>query len=186
MPTGSTNMIAVIFESMPHADRKDAYLDAAAALRPQLEKIDGFISIERFESLVSPGKILSPAATSDGKSVRQGVIRQLNGAQADVVRRIFKLCAEGFGLTRIAKALNAMMGLAGKVFGDHYHEHLLRSPTELINAIRYVLGNAKHHFGGDGGDPYWRFRTPYVQRFSIRPARWRRTGSTSTKRGEVK
>jgi heme-degrading monooxygenase HmoA len=47
-------VIAVIFEAVPHPDQRDAYLDAAAALRPQLEKIDGFISIERFESLVSP------------------------------------------------------------------------------------------------------------------------------------
>jgi len=55
---------------------------------------------------------------------------------------------------RIAKALNRMMERAGKVFADHYHSHLLRSPTELVNAIRYVLGNAAHHFGQRGVDPY--------------------------------
>jgi len=43
-------MIAVIFEVWPKADRKKDYLDIAAQLRPLLEKIDGFISIERFES----------------------------------------------------------------------------------------------------------------------------------------
>ena len=52
-------MIAVIFEVWPKADRRQEYLDIAAALRPQLEQIDGFISIERFESLSEPGKILS-------------------------------------------------------------------------------------------------------------------------------
>jgi heme-degrading monooxygenase HmoA len=52
-------MIAVIFEVRPKPDRRQEYLDIAAALRPQLEQIDGFISIERFESLSEPGKILS-------------------------------------------------------------------------------------------------------------------------------
>lgn len=52
-------MIAVIFEVLPHVQRKQDYLDAASALRPHLEEIDGFLSIERFESLSNPGKILS-------------------------------------------------------------------------------------------------------------------------------
>jgi len=52
-------MIAVIFEVWPLEGCKQQYLDIAAALRPLLEKIDGFISIERFESLTEPGKILS-------------------------------------------------------------------------------------------------------------------------------
>ncbi len=52
-------MIAVIFEVWPKPEHKQAYLDTAAALRPILETIDGFISVERFESLTEPGKILS-------------------------------------------------------------------------------------------------------------------------------
>ena len=64
-------MIAVIFEVLPHADRKDAYLDAAARLKPLLEKMDGFISIERFESLTQPGKILSLSIWRDEEAVRQ-------------------------------------------------------------------------------------------------------------------
>jgi heme-degrading monooxygenase HmoA len=52
-------MIAVIFEVWPDSDRAHEYLDIAAALRPQLDGIDGFISIERFQSLTDPGKILS-------------------------------------------------------------------------------------------------------------------------------
>jgi heme-degrading monooxygenase HmoA len=52
-------MIAVIFEVEPHLDQKDAYLDHAAAMRPLLDEIDGFLSVERFESLTQPGKLLS-------------------------------------------------------------------------------------------------------------------------------
>lgn len=52
-------MIAVIFEAWPADRQRDAYLDAAATLRPLLDEIDGFISIERFESLAKPGKVLS-------------------------------------------------------------------------------------------------------------------------------
>jgi heme-degrading monooxygenase HmoA len=52
-------MIAVIFEVEPADGRRDTYLDIAARLKPELEAIDGFISVERFESLTNPGKILS-------------------------------------------------------------------------------------------------------------------------------
>lgn len=52
-------MFAVIFEVEPAAGRHQDYLDIAAKLRPELAKIDGFISIERFSSLTKPGKILS-------------------------------------------------------------------------------------------------------------------------------
>ncbi len=52
-------MIAVIFEVWPKPDHRGAYLDIAANLRPQLETIPGFISVERFESLTEPGKLLS-------------------------------------------------------------------------------------------------------------------------------
>jgi len=63
-------MIAVIFEVRPHPDRKDAYLDAAARLRPILEGIDGFVSVERFESLTEPGKMLSLSFWRDEEAVR--------------------------------------------------------------------------------------------------------------------
>lgn len=56
---GPATMHAVIFEVEPSAGRQQDYLDIAAALRPELEAIDGFISIERFASLTHPGKILS-------------------------------------------------------------------------------------------------------------------------------
>lgn len=63
-------MIAVIFEVTPKPDRVQDYLDIAASLRPELEKIDGFISIERFQSLYTEGKILSLSFWRDEAAVR--------------------------------------------------------------------------------------------------------------------
>jgi heme-degrading monooxygenase HmoA len=62
-------MIAMIFEVWPKAERRGEYLDLAAGLRPLLQKIDGFISIERFESLTEPGKLLSLSFFRDEKAV---------------------------------------------------------------------------------------------------------------------
>ncbi|HEX7642426.1 MAG TPA: antibiotic biosynthesis monooxygenase [Burkholderiaceae bacterium] len=64
-------MIAVIFEVVPHEGRQQDYLDAAARLKPILEKIDGFISIERFQSLGNPGKLLSLSYWRDEEAVKQ-------------------------------------------------------------------------------------------------------------------
>jgi len=62
-------MIAVIFEVWPKPEHKQEYLDLAAELRPVLESIDGFISIERFESLTERGKILSLSFFRDEAAV---------------------------------------------------------------------------------------------------------------------
>jgi heme-degrading monooxygenase HmoA len=64
-------MIAVIFEVVPAPGRSREYLDLAASLRPQLERMDGFISIERFESLTNPGKILSLSIWRDEDAVKR-------------------------------------------------------------------------------------------------------------------
>lgn len=64
-------MIAVIFEAVPKPEKKDTYLDAAARLRPLLENMDGFVSIERFESLSQPGKLLSLSYWRDEDAVRK-------------------------------------------------------------------------------------------------------------------
>jgi heme-degrading monooxygenase HmoA len=64
-------MIAVIFEVWPAEGHKDDYLDLAAALRPELVKIDGFISVERFQSLTDPGKLLSLSFWRDEAAVEQ-------------------------------------------------------------------------------------------------------------------
>lgn len=63
-------MIAVIFEVEPAAGQRQAYLDIAAALRPRLDGIDGFISIERFESLTRPGRILSLSFWRDEDAIQ--------------------------------------------------------------------------------------------------------------------
>ena len=62
-------MIAIIFEVEPHAEHKDRYLEIAASLRPVLEGIDGFISVERFQSLTNPGKLLSISFFRDEKAL---------------------------------------------------------------------------------------------------------------------
>jgi heme-degrading monooxygenase HmoA len=59
----------VIFELLPAEGRGQAYLDIAADLRPLLDGIDGFISIERFQSLSAPGKILSLSFWRDEEAV---------------------------------------------------------------------------------------------------------------------
>jgi heme-degrading monooxygenase HmoA len=62
-------MIAVIFEVWPADGRAPDYLDIAADLRPLLDEIDGFISIERFSSLSDPGKVLSLSFWRDEEAV---------------------------------------------------------------------------------------------------------------------
>ncbi len=64
-------MIAVIFEVWPAQDRKERYLDIAAVLKRELEGIDGFISVERFQSLTDPDKILSLSFWRDEAAVKQ-------------------------------------------------------------------------------------------------------------------
>lgn len=62
-------MIAVIFESWPAPGKMQSYLDMGARLGPQLEKIDGFISIERFQSFSDPGKLLALSIWRDEAAV---------------------------------------------------------------------------------------------------------------------
>jgi len=73
-------MIAVIFEVMPASGRTQDYLDLAASLKPELEGMDGFISIERFASLTNEGKILSLSIWRDEDAVRRW--RNLEGHRA--------------------------------------------------------------------------------------------------------
>jgi heme-degrading monooxygenase HmoA len=95
-------MIAVIFEVWPADGHKQTYLDIAASLKPELEKIDGFISIERFQSLVDNSKLLSLSFWRDEAAVaawrnvehhreaqkrgREGVFRDYRLRIAGVVR----------------------------------------------------------------------------------------------------
>src|SRR5258708_26027403 len=105
-------MIAVIFEVWPADGHKQTYLDIAASLRSELEKMDGFISIERFQSLSDESKLLSlsfwrdEAAVATWRNVerhrtaqkrgREGVFRDYRLRIAHVVR--------DYGLTERAEA----------------------------------------------------------------------------------
>jgi len=66
-----TTMIAVIFEVVPAEGKLQDYLDIAADLRPKLDSIEGFISIERFESIYQKGKILSLSFWKDERSLQK-------------------------------------------------------------------------------------------------------------------
>ena len=62
-------MLAVIFEVEMKPGQGENYFDLAASLRPELEKIDGFISVERFESLVTSGKYVSLSFWCDEEAI---------------------------------------------------------------------------------------------------------------------
>lgn len=62
-------MIAIIFEVLPAEGQKDAYLDIAAKMRPMVEQVEGFISVERFQSLTNPDKLLSISFFEDEDAV---------------------------------------------------------------------------------------------------------------------
>ena len=84
-------MHVVIFEVVPHENLAHRYFDLAAELRPELEKIDGFISVERFESLTNKGKFLSLSFWRDDEAVKRWRT-QLNhqAAQDEGKQRVFK------------------------------------------------------------------------------------------------
>ena len=105
-------MIAVIFEVQPRPGQQEAYLDAAAALRPLLSGIDGFVSIERFESLTSPGKIVSLSYWRDEDAVREWrnleSHRRIQGAGREVMFADYRLrvaqVIRDYGMTERAEA----------------------------------------------------------------------------------
>jgi heme-degrading monooxygenase HmoA len=114
-------VIAVIFEVWPEPDRKQEYLDLAARLRPLLEQVDGFISIERFESLSEPGKILSLSVFRDEAAVARW--RQLEAHREaqisgrDGIFRDYRLRVAGvirdYGMTRRDQAPGDSRGKHG-------------------------------------------------------------------------
>ena len=105
-------MIAVIFEVWPADGRKQTYLDIAAELRPELEKIDGFLSIERFQSLTDESKLLSLSFWRDEAAVKAWRTlehhRQAQKAGRSGVFRDYRLrvaeVARDYGLNERAEA----------------------------------------------------------------------------------
>lgn len=63
-------MVAVLFEVMLADGMQERYLEMAGRLRPLLEQIDGFISVERFQSLSTPQKLLSLSFWESEQAVR--------------------------------------------------------------------------------------------------------------------
>ncbi len=105
-------MLAVIFEVSPAPGRREEYLDLAAQLRPELEKIDGFISVERFASLTNENKILSLSFWRDEEAVRRwrnlaghrdAQARGRSGVFADYRLRIASVVRD-YGMTDRAEA----------------------------------------------------------------------------------
>lgn len=64
-------MIAVLFESKPYPNQKDAYLAAAARLGPLAQGVEGFLGVERFESITNPGKMLAISYWRDEESLNK-------------------------------------------------------------------------------------------------------------------
>jgi heme-degrading monooxygenase HmoA len=84
-------MIAVIFEVIPKEEQKHVYFDIAATLKPLLEQVDGFISVERFQSLTDPAKILSLSFWRDEASVHEWRTLEMHRlAQATGRETVFK------------------------------------------------------------------------------------------------
>ena len=76
-------MIAVIFELWPAPGRAGEYFELAGALREELAKIDGFISVERFESVTEKGKFVSLSFWRDEEAVRRWrALESHRGAQS--------------------------------------------------------------------------------------------------------
>lgn len=88
-------MIAVIFEVEPTAQGYTQYLEHAVRLKPMLEQVDGFISVERFCSLTNPEKILSLSFWRDEQSVRvwreQAEHRRTQSAGRNVIFSEYRL-----------------------------------------------------------------------------------------------
>jgi heme-degrading monooxygenase HmoA len=105
-------MIAVIFEVWPADGRKDDYLAIAASLRAELERIDGFVSVERFQSLTDQNKLLSLSFWRDEAAVkawrtqdkhRAGQVRGRGGVFADYRLRVASVLRD-YGMTERAEA----------------------------------------------------------------------------------
>ena len=105
-------MIAVVFEAWPAKGQHDHYLALAAALRAELAAVDGFISIERFESIATPGKLLSlsffrdeaaVAAWRNTRAHRATQARGRGGVFADYRLRVAQVVRD-YGMTERAQA----------------------------------------------------------------------------------
>ena len=100
-------MHVVIFEVFPKDGRREDYLDIAASLRSELERMEGFISIERFASLSEEGKILSLSFWRD----EEALIRWRNHAEHQA--------AQGRGRNEIFENYRLRIGAVIRDYGMH-------------------------------------------------------------------
>ena len=88
-------MIAVIFESWPKPGKAQTYLDMGAALASHLNNLDGFISIERFQSVVDPGKLLAISFWRDEAAIenwrKNDIHRTIQAKSRDIVFDDYRL-----------------------------------------------------------------------------------------------
>ncbi|MFD3188684.1 antibiotic biosynthesis monooxygenase family protein [Sedimentitalea sp. HM32M-2] len=105
-------MIAIIFEVIPADGQRQTYLDIAAEMRPLAEQIDGFISVERFQSLTNPDKMLSISFFRDEVAVerwrklvahRRAQAKGRGGVFADYRLRVAHVLRD-YGMTDRAQA----------------------------------------------------------------------------------
>ncbi|WP_260862977.1 antibiotic biosynthesis monooxygenase family protein [Citrobacter sp. Marseille-Q6884] len=94
-------MIAVIFEADTHLQAQERYLQLASELKPLLAEIPGFISIERFQSMTTPGKILSLSWWED----EDAVLRWKNNAMHHAAQQEGKQSIFSYYRIRIASVL---------------------------------------------------------------------------------
>ena len=90
-------MIAVIFEVYPAKGAKDQYLDIAATMRPLVEQVDGFISVERFQSLTDPDKLLSISFFRDEAAVEEwrNLVAHRSAQRNRLCRRVLFVAGRG-------------------------------------------------------------------------------------------
>lgn len=122
-------MIAVIFEVEPEDGQMEHYLDVAAAMRPLAERVDGFLGVERFESLTNPGKLLSLSFFRDEAAVAEWrQLTQHRSAQAKGRGGIFA----GYRL-RVAQVI--------RDYGMHEREE---APGRQPHRARLTTGAGAH------------------------------------------
>ena len=109
-------MIAVIFEVIPAQGRKADYLEHAARLRSELERMDGFISVERFQSLTEPDKLLSLSFWRDEEAV------------ADRRSRAGHRAAQSAGRTSVFRDYRLRVAAVVRDYG--MSEHREQAPTD--------------------------------------------------------
>ncbi|MDX5594389.1 antibiotic biosynthesis monooxygenase [Pseudovibrio sp. SPO723] len=116
-------MIAVIFEVEPEPGQKTAYMEIAKLLREELERVDGFLSVERFQSLTNENKILSLSFFRDEAAVKEwrnkaahriSQARGRNGIFKGYRLRVAHVLRD-YGMTDRAQAPDDSL---------HYHDHM--------------------------------------------------------------